>query len=85
MISKYPDTQYLEEIKLTILKSYFYLASNSVVSKKKQRFDEGIEAYYDFIDNFADGKSIEEAKLVYAKLIREQERFLAEKQSKDEL
>jgi len=85
MITKYPDTKYLEEIKLTILRSYYYLASNSVVSKKKQRFDEGIEAYYDFIDNFADGNSIEEAKLVYAKLIREQERFLAEKRSKDEL
>jgi outer membrane protein assembly factor BamD len=85
MISKYPDTEYLEEIKLTILKSYYYLATNSVVSKKNQRFTEGIEAYYDFIDNFADGKTIEEAKLVYAKLIREQERFLAENPRKDEL
>ena len=85
MITKYPDTQFLEEVKLTILKSYYYLATNSVLSKKKQRFDEGIEAYLDFIDNFADGKSIEEAKLVYAKLIREQERFLTENPSKDEL
>ena len=85
LITKYPDTGYLEEIKLIILKSYYYLATNSVFSKKKQRFTEGIEAYYDFIDNFADGKSIEEAKLVYAKLIREQERFLAENPSKDEL
>ena len=79
MITKYPDTEFLEEIKLMVLKSYYYLATNSVESKKKQRFAEGIEAYYDFIDNFADGKSIEEAKLVYAKLIKEQEQFLTEK------
>ena len=85
LITKYPDSKYLEEIKLTILKSYYYLASNSVISKKKQRFTEGIEAYYDFIDNFADGKSIEEAKLVYAKLIKEQERFFSENPNKDEL
>ena len=78
MITKYPDTEFLEEVKLTILESYYYLASNSVASKKKDRFTEGIETYYDFIDNFANGKYIEEAKLVYAKLVREQERFLTE-------
>ncbi|MBL4709679.1 MAG: outer membrane protein assembly factor BamD [Flavobacteriales bacterium] len=85
VITEYPGTQFLEEIKLLTLKSYYYLATNSIKTKKKQRFDEGIEAYFDFIDNFADGKNINEAELVYAKLINERERFLIENPTNDEL
>ena len=85
MIIKYPDTKHLEDVKLIILKSYYYLATKSVIDKKMKRFDEGIEAYFDFIDNFAAGKNLEEAKIVYAKLIRERERFLIENPSTDEL
>lgn len=85
VITEYPSTEFLEEIKLLILKSYYYLAINSVEAKKKQRFDEGIEAYFDFIDNFADGKNVNEAELVYAKLIKERERFLIENPTNDEL
>ena len=84
VITEYPSTQFIEEIKLLILKSYYYLATNSIDTKKKQRFDEGIEAYFDFIDNFADGKNINEAEIVYAKLIRERERFLAENPTTDD-
>ena len=74
-LEEYPGTIYAEEIKLLILKSYYYLAINSVEEKKSERFDKGIEAYYDFIDNFADGKSINEAEVIYAKIIREREKL----------
>ncbi|KAA3648889.1 MAG: outer membrane protein assembly factor BamD [Bacteroidetes bacterium] len=74
-LEEYPGTIYAEEIKLLILKSYYYLALNSVEEKKRERFDKGIEAYYDFIDNFAEGKSINEAEEIYAKIIREREKL----------
>lgn len=82
---QYPTTVYAEELKLLILKSYYYLAINSIETKKLQRFDEGVEAYYDFIDNFADGKKSNEAQEYYAKLTKAREKFLLENPIKDEL
>ncbi len=74
-LEDYPSSIYAEEMKLLILKSYYYLAVNSVEEKKLDRFNRGIEAYYDFIDNFADGKSINEAEEIYARLIKEREKL----------
>jgi outer membrane protein assembly factor BamD len=73
-LEDYPGTVYAEEIKLLILKSYYYLAINSIESKKKERFEKGIEAYYDFIDNFAAGQYLSEAENTYAKLIKERQK-----------
>ncbi len=70
---EFPNTRYAEEIKLLILKSYYYLAINSIEEKKKERFEQGIEAYYDFIDNFADGSFVNEAESIYAKIIKERD------------
>ncbi len=85
LLTNYPNTEFAEEVKFLILESYYHLAVNSIDEKKKERFDEGIEAYNDFIDNFADGKRSNEAQESYAKLIREREKFLSETQRKDEL
>ena len=82
---EYPLSVYSEQVKLKILKSYYYLAINSVEEKKEERFDEGIEAYYDFIDNFASGKYVNEAEDYYARLTKEREKFIQEKKESDEL
>lgn len=75
-LENYPNTEYAEEIKMLILKSYYFLAINSIDEKKKERFNKGIEAYYDFIDNFAEGIMINEAEEIYAKLIRERDKLV---------
>ncbi len=82
---EYPLSNFSEQVKLTVLKSYYYLAINSIDEKKEERFDEGIESYYDFIDNFASGKYVNEAEEFYAKLTREREKFIQEKKESDEL
>lgn len=82
---QYPLSDFTEEVKLLVLKSYFYLATNSIEEKKEQRFEEGIEAYYDFIDNFATGKYVNEAEQYYARMIRERDQFLQEKSGSNEL
>lgn len=74
-LEEYPASVYAEEIKLLILKSYYYLAINSIEEKKKERFDLGIEAYYDFIDNFADGEYVGEAQSIFDKLTRERNKL----------
>ena len=77
-LSKYPSSEFAEEAKFTIVEAYYYLAINSIESKKLERFDEGMEAYIDFIDNFADGSKSKDAQLIYTKLVREREKFLQE-------
>ena len=42
-------------------------------------------AYYDFIDNFADGEKTNEAQEYYAKLAKAREKFLLENPIQDEL
>jgi len=82
---QYPLSSFSEEVKLLVIKSYYYLAVNSIEEKKGERFEDGINAYFDFIDNFADGKNVNEAEMYYARLVREREEFLKEKRSTDEL
>ena len=84
-LETYPATIYAEEIKLLILKSYYFLALNSIETKKKDRFDKGVEAYYDFIDNFADGVYVKEAEDVYAKIIKERQKLVPENTNNEEL
>jgi len=82
---KYPISNFTEEVKLLVVKSYYYLAVNSIEEKKAERFEDGITAYFDFIDNFADGQNVNEAEEFYARLIREREEFLKDKRESDEL
>lgn len=84
-LTDYPNSKYEEEIKMLILKSYYELAINSIKEKQLERFNKGIEAYYDFIDNFADGKNVNEAETIYAKIVRAKEQFLEENPSENEL
>lgn len=83
-LTKYPSSEFVEDAKFTILESYYYLAINSIESKKLERFDEGMEAYIDFIDNFAEGNKSKDAQLIYSKLVRERESFLQDNPNKYE-
>jgi outer membrane protein assembly factor BamD len=84
-MQRYPASKYKERSKLLILKSYYELAINSIEEKKEERFDKGIEAYYDFIDNFAGSNSINEAETIFAKLVKAREEFLLSKTDTNEL
>ena len=84
-LQDYPNSIFEEEIKMLILKSYYELAIKSIDEKKLERFNKGIEAYYDFIDNFADGNQVNEAETIYARIIRAKEQFVEENPDKNEL
>jgi len=48
VIVDYPDSKYKEQSYFYILKSHYLLASNSIESKKKERFNNAVNAFYDF-------------------------------------
>jgi outer membrane protein assembly factor BamD len=67
VIKDYPNTLYKEEVMFTLVKANFYLAENSIDSKKSERYKQTIDAYYVFIDKFATGKYTREAESIYVK------------------
>ena len=62
---KYPESKYREEIMFMLVKSSYMLADNSVLSKKKERFQDAIDEYYSFAAEFPESKYIKEAKRYY--------------------
>ena len=57
----YPDNQYREEIYFLILKSSYELALNSISTKKEERFNNTIDDYLVFKDNFPKSKYLKQA------------------------
>ncbi len=64
-LEEYPSTIYREDILFLILKSSYLLAENSVIEKRKERFQTTMDEYYSFIDEYPDSKKVEEAKHIY--------------------
>lgn len=62
---KYPESKYREEIMFMLVKSSYMFADNSVLSKKKERFQEAIDEYYSFAAEFPDSKYLKEARRYY--------------------
>lgn len=64
-LSDYPDSDFREELKFLLLKSSFLLAKNSVASKMKKRFQDTVDEYYSFVDEFPESKFKEDAEKIY--------------------
>lgn len=69
LLEAFPNSGSKEEIMLTILKSNYLLAENSVESKKMERYKLVIDDYNRFIDKFTPGKFAEQAKLVHERAL----------------
>ena len=74
-ILEFPDTEFKEEVLFLILKSNFLFASNSVDSKKVDRFEESIKSYYTFVDSYKSSKFVNEAESFYLSTIDELEKL----------
>ena len=64
ILTNFPDIENREDIRLYILKSNFKLASNSINSKKEERFLNTIIAFEEFKEEFGDSKKIKEAQKI---------------------
>lgn len=72
MLREFPESPHREEIEFLIVKSSFLLASNSIDSKKEERFNETIESYHKFVDNYGEkSKYIKQAETYYSNALRE--------------
>ena len=60
-----PDTRYREELMFLRLKSRYLYALNSVRGKQQERFQETVDDYYSFVDEFPHSHFGREAEKIY--------------------
>ena len=64
-LEDYPDSEFREQLMFLRLKSRYLYAVNSVRSKQPERFQEAVDDYYSFIDEFPDSKFRKDAEKIY--------------------
>lgn len=64
-LDRYPNTTHREQLRYLILKSKFYLASNSIQAKKKERYQSTLDEYYTFENEFPDSEYQKQVKDIY--------------------
>jgi len=64
-LKKYPITAYREELAMLVLDSKYEQAIQSVPEKKIERYRNTIDEYYNFINEFPDGKLKKQADKVF--------------------
>ena len=64
-LEEYPDTKFREELLFLKLKSQFLLSENSVVEKQKERYQNTLDEYYSFIEEFPESNYQKEIERIY--------------------
>lgn len=57
----YPDSDYNEELLFLSVETSYKLADNSIVEKKKERFDKTIDLYQEFLDKYPESQYLAKA------------------------
>jgi len=64
-LKKYPSTKYREELALIILESKYQQAVQSIEEKKIDRYRNTIDEYYNYINEFPEGKMRKQADKIF--------------------
>jgi outer membrane protein assembly factor BamD len=64
-LEDYPDSKFREQLMFLRLRSRYMYAVNSVRSKQPERFQQTVDDYYSFIDEFPDSKYRKDAEKIY--------------------
>ena len=61
MLREYPDTKYAEEVEFLIVKSQYLFAENSMIHRQQERFNDALDYYQAFTENYPESKFRKEA------------------------
>ncbi|MDR1654024.1 MAG: outer membrane protein assembly factor BamD [Prevotellaceae bacterium] len=64
-LKEFPSTQYREDLSFIILQSKYAQAANSVTERQTERYQETIDEYYSFINEFPQGKNRNAADKIF--------------------
>jgi outer membrane protein assembly factor BamD len=65
-LKNYPSTTYREELSMLVLESKYQQALQSVEERKMDRYRNAIDEYYNFINEFPDGKFRKQADKIFS-------------------
>lgn len=82
LLHDYPDTKYREESMYLLIKAKYYLAFNSIETKKEQRINEAQAQYNLFTKEYPESEFSQDAKTFEQKIIKLREDFENDKKSK---
>lgn len=68
LLKDYPSTIFKEEVLFLGLKSAYLYASNSIETKKKERFQTCNDRYYNLLDNFPQSRYLRDAEKIFEKV-----------------
>lgn len=64
-LKSYPFSKYKEDFELLILKSKYQEARQSVAEKMAERYNDVIDEYYSFVNNYPESKNLKEAETIF--------------------
>lgn len=64
-LKDYPYSKYREDFELLILKSKYQMARHSVAEKMADRYNDVVDEYYSFINNYPESKHAKEAETIF--------------------
>ncbi|MCH8331016.1 MAG: outer membrane protein assembly factor BamD [Bacteroidetes bacterium] len=70
LMREFPDYPKKERVEFLVIKSYYMLAERSIAKKKEERYNLAINAYYSFIDKYANSKFVKEAEQIYESSVK---------------
>ena len=70
-IKDYPYSPRKEDFAILILKAKYHLAESSVDSKKYERYNDTVDEYYGFVNEFPQSKFMQDAKSIFDKADKE--------------
>ena len=64
-LSEFTESAYREELKFLLLKSNYLYAQKSIQNKMKERYQDTIDEYYSFVEEFPESEFLSEAQKMY--------------------
>ncbi|MCD4697846.1 MAG: outer membrane protein assembly factor BamD [Bacteroidales bacterium] len=71
LLVDYPDTKFREDAMFYTIKSYYFYASKSVRSKRKERYQEAADIYNQFVALYPESKYNRDIKYMYDRAMKE--------------
>ncbi|MGF7217600.1 outer membrane protein assembly factor BamD [Spirosoma lacussanchae] len=80
---EFPDSQYNEELAFLKVDAEFSLAQNSLETKQKERYQEAINYYQEFVDKYPKSRFLKESEKMYETSQKELERLTKLEQERE--
>lgn len=73
--NNFPDSKHLEEARYLVIEAQYKLAEQSIYSKQRERYQEVVDTYLEFLDRYPSSAFLKEAEKMYADSLEKLSKF----------